>query len=828
MNAGLLTALSQIAEIEDTFLPLMVKQVKVYRDVPAKVLAIAQVVKSNREIIEADYSLCTAAGEVCVVVKGFVCKRLSSSEAVPQEDEVASAGNNDKDEVSTAHPVGSIAKAEEFIRKQLTPLFKGDLSKVSPERNFMDLGIDSTQLISLVKNLEKATGEEMYPTLFFEYQNIRELSGFLVETYPNLFSADTKRPITHASKTNQPVSVPANGPVESPMVKSSGTQIKPTISPVSFGAPAAIRNKDTTKEPVAIVGMQGVFPGSGDVNQFWDHLYAQSDLVTEIPADHFDYRPWYDPTPQAADKMYCKWGSFIEDVDKFDAPFFNISPREAEVMDPQLRYLLQILYGTAEDAGYVNQIRGTDTGLYVGVCFHDYAQEMAALGHKVNPHEGTGNAATMLANRPSFYFDLTGPSMAIDTACSSSLFAMHTAVRAIQNGECSQAFVAGVNLLLSSHHYRYFCSIGALSSTGRSHTFDSRADGYVPGESIAALLLKPLSQAEADGDRIYGIVKGSAVSHGGYTPSITAPSVDGEVNVLEKAWKDAGISPETLGYVEAHGTGTKLGDPIEVNALKKAFAKHTKAEKTTAIGSAKAHIGHTEGAAGIVGVIKALLSINNKTIPAMPKFEAINPYIKLDESPFYINTKPEEWKSDQNHPRRAGISSFGFGGAYAHMVVEEYPEQLTMGNEQLTKEDTLVIIPLSAKNKDRLKETAKNLLNYLENPITPSHPHPHPTHTLAQLSYTLQTGREAMEERLAIVTNDIEELKTQLINYGENKLDGLFTGNIKKDKPGFVLEGDAGQAYIRTAIEKKQTNALAQLWVNGVAFDWDLFLRRKR
>ena len=425
--------------------------------------------------------------------------------------------------------------------------------------------------------------------------------------------------------------------------KSINISTKKSMRPLNFSSALSNSTDKLIDDPIVIVGVHGVFPGSRNKEEFWEHLYKGSDLVNEIPKDHFDYMPWYDSNLGAEDKMYCKWGSFIEDVDKFDAPFFNISPREAEMMDPQLRYMLQVLYGTAEDAGVINNIRGSNTGLYVGVCFHDYGQEMKEQGFRVDAYEGTGNAATMLANRPSFYFDLNGPSMSIDTACSSSLVALHTGVKALENGECDQAFVAGANLLLSSHHYRYFCSIGALSHSGRSHSFDSRADGYVPGESIAAVLLKPLSKAKHDGNRIYGIIKGGAVGHGGYTPSITAPSVNGEVGVLMKAWENAGINPDSLGYIETHGTGTKLGDPVEINALKKAF-KQFRNESITApyiaIGSAKAHIGHTEGAAGIVGVIKALLSINNKIIPSMPKFESINPYITVSYTHLTLPTTP--------------------------------------------------------------------------------------------------------------------------------------------------------------------------------------------
>ncbi|MEM6602374.1 MAG: beta-ketoacyl synthase N-terminal-like domain-containing protein, partial [Verrucomicrobiota bacterium] len=376
----------------------------------------------------------------------------------------------------------------------------------------------------------------------------------------------------------------------------------------------------------------------------------------------------------------------------------------------------------------------------------------------------------------------------------------------MERGECDQAFVAGANLLLASHHYRYFCSIGALSRSGRSHTFDHRADGYIPGESVAAVLLKPLSEAERAGDRIYGIVKGSAVSHGGYTPSITAPSVDGEVKVLLKAWADAGIHPASLGYIEAHGTGTKLGDPVEVSALQKAFRQYegtvAKHNVRIPIGSAKAHLGHAEGAAGIVGLIKAMLSMNKGLIPAMPRFEALNPYIKLEGGPFYINVEPEEWKVEGDGLRRAGVSSFGFGGAYAHAVLEEYRGAVGIKNEALKMEGPF-IVPLSAKNEARLGEVVLNLAKYLDDPLKGEH------FNLSDLAYTLQVGREAMECRLALVVHEVEELKVQLASYRKGNRKDFLIGDVKKDQSDFLLEGEAGRSYIETAIKKKESQSLA-------------------
>ncbi|MCB0582681.1 MAG: polyketide synthase dehydratase domain-containing protein, partial [Phaeodactylibacter sp.] len=801
LNGALLAGMAAVQGLDGAYLPLMLKSVRVYAPVGTNCVSYAQVVKTNREIIELNYSLCNQDGDRLVDVEGFICKRF--------QVETTGRSGQEAPEPQTVMEQGPVtAAAEAFIREQLRKVYKGEVDEVSGHRNFMDLGVDSSQLIALVKQLEQELGLELYPTLFFEYQNIASLSAYLAETYPEKFAA--KHTAVALSEPSAATQQPGSA-----MPLKVGSPSSISINPLPFTSKMLRPPAEKDKEPIAIIGMHGIFPGARDTKGFWRQLYTQADLIREIPADHFDFRPWYGSDPKAEDKMYCKWGSFIDDVDKFDAPFFNISPREAEMMDPQLRYLLQVIYGTAEDAACIREIKGSNTGLFVGVCFHDYAQELIGQARKTNPYEGTGNAATMLANRPSFYFDLRGPSMAIDTACSSSLFALHTACKALQNGECEQAFAAGVNLLLSSRHYRYFCSIGALSATGRCHTFDSRADGYVPGEAVAAVLLKPLSKAEADGDRIYGIIRGGAVGHGGYTPSITAPSVDGEMGILLKAWEDAGVTPDTLGYIEAHGTGTKLGDPVEVNALKKAYQKYTGETNLSAIGSAKAHIGHTEGAAGIIGVIKALLSIRHQAMPAMPMFEQLNPYMELENSPFYINREPIAWPRKDGLPLRAGVSSFGFGGAYAHIVIEEYQpkEQAPFVSEEPA------IVLLSAKNEERLKEQAENLRAFLQS---------HPGLNLYDVAYTLQTGRDAMEERLAIVAKDKEGLQAKLGEYLAGNTERLLRGSINKEEIGAPRREKSDEALLKEAMAAGEAETLAQLWVEGVSIDWNLLYPGQR
>ncbi|NSL86226.1 SDR family NAD(P)-dependent oxidoreductase [Chitinophaga sp. Mgbs1] len=673
-------------------------------------------------------------------------------------------------------------KVLRYLVKQLGKMISEELLLADTTINLMDLGLTSEQLVAATAEIGAATGLELYPTLFFEYPNLTELTQFCCKTYAAEFS---------------------KLPGDEPLKTVNHHALPPDVLPAAKKA-AAVTSRDTRKD-IAVIGMHGIFPGAASLDEFWEHLRDGKDLIREIPLDHWDYRPWFDENREAKDKTYCKWGSFIDDVDKFDAGFFRISPREADWMDPQLRLLLQSVYNTAEDAGYINNLRGTDTGVFVGVCCHDYKELIGEMQLPVEPYIGTGNTQPMMANRISFLFDLTGPSMAIDTACSSSLFALHSACQALRNNECGMAFVAGVNLLLSSTHYRYFSSIGALSPTGRCHSFDDRADGYVPGEAIATILLKPLAEAERDGDRIYAVIRGSAALHGGYTPSLTAPSIAGEENVILKAWADAGIEPERLGYIEAHGTGTRLGDPIEINSLKNAFRHHTNKTQFCAVGSIKSSIGHTEGTAGIAGMMKVIMQLQHRQIPAMPQFEKLNSFIQLDNTPLFINPQLQHWESPDGMPRQAGVSSFGIAGAYAHVVLEEYIPSPVQASAASGKP---AVIVLSAKRADRLEEQARRLAWHIRSKqLTDA--------DVYGIAYTLQLLREPMPERIAFTADTINALL--------EKLDGIAAGHVPQD----VCKGQAnaenairGKNILQDLIQQQQLHQVPDLWVHGADIDW--------
>ncbi|OQW99430.1 MAG: hypothetical protein BWK80_63010, partial [Desulfobacteraceae bacterium IS3] len=413
-------------------------------------------------------------------------------------------------------------------------------------------------------------------------------------------------------------------------------------------------------------------------------------------------------------------GGFISDIDKFDPLFFNISPPEAELMDPQHRLFIETVWKAVEDAGYsASALSGKAIGVFAATEFNDY-RNLLLIRNNHAALMGTGNADAMLSNRISFLMNWHGPSETINTACSGSLVAVHRAVRSIRSGESEMAIAGGVSLMIDPATIITTAQLGVLSPDSRCKTFDQNANGYVKGEGVAVVLLKPLRKAVADHDRIYALIRGTAVYHGGKATSLTAPNSDAQAALLKAAYKDAGIPFDTVTYLELHGTGTKLGDPVEIEGIKKAYkecSEKTNQDRTRScgLGSVKTNIGHLEPAAGIAGMIKVILSMKNRKLPGTPNFKKLNPYIVLENTQFYVVEKSKDWErltdAEGNPvPRRAGISSFGFGGAYSHAVLEEYEDEVR-GEDLVSR--TSYLIPLSAKNEDRLRAYAKSLGDFL-------------------------------------------------------------------------------------------------------------------
>jgi len=596
-------------------------------------------------------------------------------------------------------------------------------------------------------------------------------------------------------------------------------------------------------DEIAIIGMGGVFPKSDNCNDFWDNLVSERNLISEIPASRWNWENIYGVPDNDGFKTNIKWGGFVNNIDAFDAGFFSISPKEAQLMDPMQRKLLQVVWQAVEDSGYrMSDLAGKKVGVFVGIGTFDYLQLMMQHQQFLHAYSSTGIVHCMAANRISYLFDFTGPSESVDTACSSSLVALNRAVLSIKNNECDLAIVGGANALLSSSVYVALSNAGMLSEDGKCKTFDAAANGYVRGEGIGAVVLKPLNMALSGSDYIYGIVKGIAENHGGHTSSLTAPNPFAQSEVIVKALSDAGVSADTVSYIEAHGTATQLGDPIEINGLKEAFAtlstsniRNVGDQPHCALGSVKTNIGHLEAAAGIAGIIKVLLAMKHKTIPGHLHFKEINPNISLENSPFYIARQTQPWNQLRDNqgsfiPRRAGVSSFGFGGVNTHVVLEEFrnTSDQPLPVQRAVQRGSSQFI-LSADTEEQLLVYAKCYRAFLER-----HQGDIAFH---HIIYTLHVGRESYNTRLVIDTANISDLVSKLGEFlssqgadNPQSIDGVFFNVVTDEVKDAIFNTDDGiQAdIIENFVRESDFYNLAQLWVLGADIDWGLLYQNNQ
>ncbi|MCH9716522.1 MAG: polyketide synthase dehydratase domain-containing protein, partial [Gammaproteobacteria bacterium] len=437
----------------------------------------------------------------------------------------------------------------------------------------------------------------------------------------------------------------------------------------AFLTQASVKNNSC--EPIAIIGTACSLPGNvRSPEEFWSMLKAGTDCITEIPSSRFDIDEVYDPNPDAVGQSYTRHGAFMNGVENFDHNFFGISMAEARAMDPQQRLLLEITYDACHDAGYDKEcLRGSSTSVHIGLANDDWAT-MGRDHEAYNPHFGAGVSSSIVSNRISYLLGLTGPSMTIDTACSSSLVAIDLAVEKLRARICSMAIAGGVNVML---HHRMFvsaCATKALSPNGRCATFDESADGYCRGEGAGAIVLKRLSDALADGDQVLAVIRGTAVNQDGRSVSLTAPNGLAQEAVIKQALGVAGLNGRDIDYVECHGTGTPLGDPIEISALKNVLGEQR--IKPVVLGSVKTNIGHLEGAAGVIGLIKAIEVLRHREAPGNVHFKKLNPKIDLNGFNAIISNKSKQLGNGSDAPLVASVSSFGFGGTNAHVVLESW------------------------------------------------------------------------------------------------------------------------------------------------------------
>lgn len=502
-------------------------------------------------------------------------------------------------------------------------------------------------------------------------------------------------------------------------------------------------------EPIAIVGMGLRFPGGADTPEsFWELLREGRDAIAPIPASRWDIDAYYDPTPGTPGKMYTRHGAFVRGVEDFDPQFFGISPREAARMDPHQRLLLEVTWEALERAGIsATDLKGSSTGVFVGMMNEDFSHLMSDAT-QIDLHTASGSGLSVAAGRLAYSLGLQGPTMAVDAACSSSLVTVHLACQSLRTRECDLALAGGISLILSPLTSVVNCAMRMLSVKGRCSTFDAAADGFVRGEGCGMLVLKRLSDAVADRDPILALLRGSATNHSGQSSGLTVPNGNALAKVMRAALQMGGVEPEQVGYMEAHGTGTAIGDPIEMEALGRVFGPSHSREDPLVVGSVKTNIGHTEGAAGVAGIIKVVLAMQHEEIPAHLNLETPNPNIRWDALPVVVPKERRRWARGPKR-RIAGVTAFGFNGTNAHVLIEEAPLVESAPAEASAQPRLLA---LSARSAPALQELARRYVErFSGEPLS-----------FPDVCFTANTGRVTAPHRVAVVASSIDEARERL------------------------------------------------------------------
>lgn len=619
---------------------------------------------------------------------------------------------------------------KQWLVSRLSNLLQIKEETIDPNEPFAVYGIDSLKAVQLSGDLEELLGKELPATLVYDYPTINLLSKFL-----------------SPEETDKSKSSSANADAEKDL---SGSY------------------------DIAVIGIGLRFPGANSVDEFWNNLISGKSSIVKIPEGRWDKCKLKDST--------ITYGGFVDDVDKFDPLFFGISPREAIQIDPQQRFTLEVAWHALEDAGInPDSLAGTSTGVFLGICTYDYSRFSSGKKNLFDVYTGTGTSLSIAANRISYTLDLRGPSVAIDTACSSSLVALHSACTSIRSGESGIALAGGVNLLLSPDWNVVFTEADMLAPDGRCKTFDSDADGYVRSEGCGIVVLKKYSDAVRDGDRIYSVIKGSAINQDGKSNGLTAPNGPSQEDVIKSALKNSGVEANEITYLETHGTGTPLGDPIEVNSLTRVLSQKNR-DEICYIGSVKTNIGHLEAAAGIAGVIKTSLALFNKEIPKHLNFKNLNSEISIEGKGIRVADENVKWNAKK---RIAGVSSFGFGGTNAHVVLQEAPEVSFHKNK---KTEGFNLLTLSAKAENSLSELSNDVADYIS---------ANGENSLNNICYSANTGRALFAHRLAVVAASKEELQTKLKAFADNRPgQNIFNAVVKSGhspKIAFLFPGQGAQ-----------------------------------
>ncbi len=586
-------------------------------------------------------------------------------------------------------------------------------------------------------------------------------------------------------------------------------------------------------QDIAIVGMGCRFPGGAETpGEFFTMLDSGADAVGEFPSQRGLAAPNKAAAKRDRSNSAVTYGGYIDNVDQFDAAFFNMFAREAKAADPQQRLLLETSWHALEDAGIKpSSLSESRTGVFIGIAGSDYARLYGKALAGTNIYSGIGNAASIAANRISYFYNFKGPSLAIDTACSSSLVAVHQGCAALCSGESDLALAGGVNIILDNDINFLLARAGMLSSDGRCKAFDKAADGYVRGEGCGMVVLKRLSDAVRDRDDIIAVIAGSAINQDGRSNGITAPNGRAQKALLNEALDKAAIAPDQIGFIEAHGTGTALGDPIEVNTLINTLMPGRSMKMPLFVGSVKTNIGHLEAAAGIAGLIKAVLCLKHGRIPANLHLKKINPHIEIGDTALRFPQKTEPFPKS-GATAYAGVSSFSFGGTNAHIILKSFRRDDAKTSDRTSSIEAAspmrVLIALSARNEERLRHVAALLRDYINTARLNALPE-RSSVNLLDLAYSLQYHREAMPQRLAFVVSGSEELLQRLNDFcqGTKPSKGVFYGNVKHSNNRIKLMPyeNAGGCRFRITSAGSDLERLAHLWTCGFNPDWKLLYR---
>jgi acyl transferase domain-containing protein/NADPH:quinone reductase-like Zn-dependent oxidoreductase len=663
----------------------------------------------------------------------------------------------------------------EHLRHTVAEVTRIDVAEIRDDAGFFDLGMDSLMAVELRRRVEQAVGRELPATLAMDYPRLSDVGDYLLRDVLGL----SEQPTTGSGATSatQPVSVTTMHP----------------------------------DEPIAIVAVACHFPGAADPDAFWEVLSGGVDAIREVPDDRFDIDEFYDPDPETPGKIYSRFGGYLDQIDGFDPEFFGISPREAVWMDPQQRLMLETAWEGLERAGYSpGALRGSRSGIFVGVAANEYSHLLSADSvENIEPHFITGNALNAISGRVAFALGFEGPAVAVDTACSSSLVAVHQACQALRSSDCDLALAGGVNVLLSPVSIIAASRARMLSPGGRCKTFDAAADGYVRSEGCGILVLKRLSDAVRDGDRVCAVIPASAVNQDGASSGLTVPNGGAQQRLITAALARAGLTGRDVDYLEAHGTGTALGDPIEVLAAGAVYGAARDTDRPLLIGSVKTNIGHLESAAGVAGLIKVVLSLQNEVLPQNLHFEKPSPHIPWETLPVRVVDKATPWQTN-GKPRRAGISSFGFTGTNAHVLIEEAPTQIAaacensadhaLPSEPDARDEPINVLPLSARSSQALVALAQRYGTWLN---------AHPTADIADVCFTAGTGRSHFEHRAALVVDSTPSACAALADLAENRLrPGVVRGECTDPPTTAWLFTGQGSQYPGMARELFHTESV--------------------